>query len=80
MDPADAVEVSRAVEANVLVPIHWGTLYPRYLGRTMRATWADTERVLAEYVRRRAPELELRLLRPGQTTRFRAATMHRERR
>jgi hypothetical protein len=40
----------------------------------MRATWADTELVLREYTRRRAPELELRLLRPGETTAVRLET------
>ena len=70
MDTADAVEVAHVVGARVLVPIHWGTFHPRYLGRTMRATWADTELVLREYTHRRAPELELRLLRPGETTTF----------
>jgi hypothetical protein len=48
------------------VPIHWGTLHPRL---TRRGEWFSTPgEEFARQVAAVAPEAEVRVLRPGEST------------
>jgi L-ascorbate metabolism protein UlaG (beta-lactamase superfamily) len=68
MDPLQAARAVDLLRPRLAIPIHWGTLRPiGFAGRT--APWhLDPARQFAEHVMRTAPEVEVRILRPGQQT------------
>jgi L-ascorbate metabolism protein UlaG (beta-lactamase superfamily) len=65
----DASTAARAVgllRPRVAIPIHWGTLYPRL---TRRGAWfSDPADQFAAHVAVMAPDCEVRVLRPGEST------------
>jgi L-ascorbate metabolism protein UlaG (beta-lactamase superfamily) len=68
MDPEQAAESLTLLRPRVAVPIHWGTYHPFHLGlleapRYLREPAERFVRAAAEV----APEVEVRLLRPGET-------------
>jgi L-ascorbate metabolism protein UlaG (beta-lactamase superfamily) len=65
MDPERAAEAVRLLEPRIVVPIHWGTLYP--LGMSRAAFLREPPDTFVRLVRERAPEVEVRLLAPGET-------------
>ena len=71
MSPPEAVEAARLLRASVVVPIHWGTYFPLQLARHGRPAFLD--RPADEFRARmqaQAPEIEVRVLHPGQETTF----------
>ena len=66
MNPERAARAVALLRARVAVPIHWGTLHPRL---TRRGAWfsAPGEEFAAQ-VAAVAPEAEVRVLRPGEST------------
>ena len=50
------------------MPIHWGTLYPAFLRRLRPEPLTAPPRELAARMRSLAPQAELRVLRPGEST------------
>jgi L-ascorbate metabolism protein UlaG (beta-lactamase superfamily) len=69
LDPSTAVNAATLVGATVAIPIHWGTLYvPGFA--TGRWGWGsvDAGDRFAEEAARRSPDLDVRVLRPGQST------------
>ncbi len=68
MDPERAARAAAVIEPRIVVPIHWGTLYPRFLHhvrpKPLRAPPLELERWMAKL----APQVELRVLFPGQST------------
>ncbi len=69
MDPREAAEAARDVRATTAIPIHWGTLAPihkAWLGNPEEIEQPAEEFV--EHLRRVAPEIEARVLRPGEET------------
>jgi len=69
MDPVRAAQAAARLRAGVAIPIHWGTYFPIQLGLRGAPAFLDTppeifEQALREY----APDTELRVLRPGETT------------
>jgi L-ascorbate metabolism protein UlaG (beta-lactamase superfamily) len=67
LDPCSAARALRLLRPRVAVPIHWGTLFP--LGRArrpaeLRNPASDFARLAAEI----APEVEVRVLKPGEST------------
>jgi L-ascorbate metabolism protein UlaG (beta-lactamase superfamily) len=69
LDPARAAEAIALIKPGVAVPIHWGTYFPLHLG--LRGAPAFLELPLAEFLAaaaETAPGIELRALRPGETT------------
>lgn len=67
LDPARAAEAAELIEPRVAIPIHWGTFA---LPRPFRGK-AASDRPAHEFqaqVKRRAPRVEVRLLRPGGRT------------
>ena len=68
LDPEGAARAAAALSPRLAVPIHWGTLYPFGLrplhGGPLREPAAD----FAESLRRLAPQVEARVLSPGDST------------
>ena len=65
MDAARAAEALRLLQPRIAIPIHWGTLAPLY-----RRTPYDTDAGarFAALARLAAPEVDVRVLRVGETT------------
>jgi L-ascorbate metabolism protein UlaG (beta-lactamase superfamily) len=67
LDPRRAAEAVGLLRTTLVVPIHWGTYYPIHLG--LRGAPEFLERPAAEFLlaaRELAPEVEIRVLRPGE--------------
>ena len=69
MDPRAAAEAARILQASIAIPIHWGTYFPLHTGFRGAPAFLDTplEEFLA-CMREIAPEIEVRVLRPGDQT------------
>lgn len=65
LGPRSAAEVARAIGAAAVVPIHWGTLYPRQLHRVWRRALEEPGPRFEAHLRRLAPASEARVLLPG---------------
>jgi L-ascorbate metabolism protein UlaG (beta-lactamase superfamily) len=66
MNPERAAQAVALLRARVAVPIHWGTLHPRL---TRRGEWFSTPgEQFAAQVAAVAPDSEVRVLRPGEST------------
>jgi L-ascorbate metabolism protein UlaG (beta-lactamase superfamily) len=68
MDPERAARASALIEPKVVVPIHWGTLYPRFLHRLRPRPLSAPPLELARWMTKLAPQSELRVLTPGEST------------
>jgi L-ascorbate metabolism protein UlaG (beta-lactamase superfamily) len=66
MDSSEAARAAAMIAPRVAVPIHWGTLSPIGLARRHRARLGDPPRLFAEHVAQLAPEVQVRVLQPGQ--------------
>jgi L-ascorbate metabolism protein UlaG (beta-lactamase superfamily) len=67
----DALQAARAVtllRPRVAIPVHWGTLLPIGLVRRHAPRLADPARLFAAHVAQLAPDVEVRILTPGQET------------
>ncbi|HEY7830673.1 MAG TPA: MBL fold metallo-hydrolase [Solirubrobacteraceae bacterium] len=65
MDPLHAARAARLTQPRIAIPIHWGTLRP--VGRA-RPDFTDPPRLFARHVAELAPNVEVRILNPGQET------------
>ena len=68
LDPERAARAAALLAAKLVVPIHWGTLYPLGLARLRPEPLRSPPRQLAHWMRELAPQSELRLLAPGEAT------------
>jgi L-ascorbate metabolism protein UlaG (beta-lactamase superfamily) len=69
LDPERAAEAVARIRPKVVIPIHWGTYFPIHLGLTGRPGFVDLPPVeFAAALKEQAPDVELRVLRPGETT------------
>ncbi len=68
LDPERAARAAALLSAKLVVPIHWGTLYPLGLARLRPEPLRSPPRELARWMRELAPQSELRVLAPGETT------------
>ena len=68
LGPRSAAEVARDIEAVTVVPIHWGTLYPRHLHHVWRRPLREPGDRFAAYARHLAPDVDVRVMRPGEST------------
>jgi L-ascorbate metabolism protein UlaG (beta-lactamase superfamily) len=68
MDPLQAARAVDLLRPRLAIPIHWGTLRPIGFARRTAPWHADPERQFAEHVMSTAPEVGVRILRPGQQT------------
>jgi L-ascorbate metabolism protein UlaG (beta-lactamase superfamily) len=67
MGPLDAARAVALLQPRLAIPIHWGTLQP--IGSRARSQLVEPPRQFAEHVARLAPNVEVRVLEPGQETR-----------
>ena len=65
MDPLDAARAAQLIQPRVAIPVHWGTLLPIGSGRR-RARLGEPSRLFAKHVADLAPNVEVRILAPGQ--------------
>jgi L-ascorbate metabolism protein UlaG (beta-lactamase superfamily) len=68
LDPERAARAAALLAAKLVVPIHWGTLYPFGLARLRPGPLHSPPRELATWMRELAPQSELRVLAPGEAT------------
>ena len=67
LSAAVALELLRPVAC---VPVHWGTIYPPWLPPAFNAKWGEWPYAFARHAAHLAPEVDVRILRPGETTLF----------
>lgn len=68
LGPDDAAAFARTIRPAVVVPIHWGTLYPSGLHRVWARALTEPGARFAASVARLAPMVEVRVLQPGEET------------
>jgi L-ascorbate metabolism protein UlaG (beta-lactamase superfamily) len=68
MDPERAARAAALIEPKIVVPIHWGTLYPRFLHRLRPGPLSAPPIELARWMAELAPQAELRVLAAGEST------------
>jgi L-ascorbate metabolism protein UlaG (beta-lactamase superfamily) len=66
MDPLQAARAIALLAPRLAVPIHWGTLLPLGGAHRHRDLLHDPPRLFARHVARLAPDVEVRVLAPGQ--------------
>ncbi len=68
LDPERAARAAALLSPRTVIPIHWGTLYPLGLARLRPGPLRSPPRDLATWMRDLAPQVELRVLAPGEAT------------
>lgn len=68
MDPYRAAQASQLIAPRVAIPIHWGTLYPLAIHRLTKAFLVDPPFLFREFLLRLAPQVDVRILQPGEHT------------
>ncbi len=68
LDPERAARAAALLSPRIVVPIHWGTLYPLGLDRLRPGPLRTPPREFATRVREVAPQVEARVLAPGEAT------------
>jgi L-ascorbate metabolism protein UlaG (beta-lactamase superfamily) len=66
LNPTTAAQALELLRPRVCVPIHWGTFRPIYR-RTPYESDATAPQRFADEAHRRAPDVEIRVLSPGET-------------
>jgi L-ascorbate metabolism protein UlaG (beta-lactamase superfamily) len=70
LDPRRAAEALRLLRPLLAVPIHWGTYAPLGLGRLLSTFLGDPSAAFRRHATELAPEVEVRILSPGETLRL----------
>jgi L-ascorbate metabolism protein UlaG (beta-lactamase superfamily) len=65
MDPLSAAQAVAIVRPAIAVPIHWGTFFPVGLEALRGSALVEPPRVFARHVAELAPDVEVRVLAPG---------------
>jgi L-ascorbate metabolism protein UlaG (beta-lactamase superfamily) len=68
LDPERAAEATALLSPRIVVPVHWGTLYPVGLKRFRPEPLHSPPREFAARARELAPQVEVRVLAPGAST------------
>ena len=68
LDPERAARAAALLSPRMVVPIHWGTLYPLGLGRLRPGPLRSPPHEFARWMRELAPQSQLRVLAPGEAT------------
>jgi L-ascorbate metabolism protein UlaG (beta-lactamase superfamily) len=66
LDPLGAAQAAALLRPRLAVPIHWGTLFPTGLARWRGEALVDPPRVFAREAATLAPDVEVRVLAPGE--------------
>jgi L-ascorbate metabolism protein UlaG (beta-lactamase superfamily) len=70
MDPARAARAAAMIRPRIVVPIHWGTFYPRFLKHLRPDPLFLPPQEFALAMDELAPKIEVRILAPGMSTSF----------
>jgi L-ascorbate metabolism protein UlaG (beta-lactamase superfamily) len=70
LDPERAARALAMLRPRLAVPVHWGTLAPLGARRIWPWLFERPAREFTEWARRLAPEVDVRVLKPGQTLRL----------
>jgi L-ascorbate metabolism protein UlaG (beta-lactamase superfamily) len=70
MDPRAAARAAAMIRPGIVVPIHWGTFYPRFLKHVRPDPLFLPPQEFALAMDELAPEVEVRILAPGMSTSF----------
>jgi len=73
LNPLTAARALTLLRPRVAVPIHWGTLYPPWLPPLVNPKFGTWPRAFTRYAAHLAPEVEVRVLEPGEVTLLSAA-------
>lgn len=65
MDPYRAAQAGQLIAPQIAIPIHWGTLYPMAIHHLTKAFLVDPPRLFREFMLRLAPQVDVRILQPG---------------
>jgi L-ascorbate metabolism protein UlaG (beta-lactamase superfamily) len=68
LDPEGAARATSVLQPRIAVPIHWGTLYPLGLAPFLSRPLRDPAREFAANMGELAPQVETRVLSPGEST------------
>ena len=68
LDPARAAEALRRLRPRIAIPIHLGTFLPIWTSRRQRRRLHEPAREFARLAADAAPEVEVKILEPGQST------------
>jgi L-ascorbate metabolism protein UlaG (beta-lactamase superfamily) len=68
LNPEGAAEVVALLRPRLAIPIHWGTLFPLGLARLRRRLLTQPPLEFERRVAELAPEVEVRVLAPGEAT------------
>jgi L-ascorbate metabolism protein UlaG (beta-lactamase superfamily) len=70
LNPLSAARALELLRPKACVPVHWGTIYPPWLPPAFNAKWGQWPHAFARYAAHLAPEVDVRVLLPGETTVF----------
>jgi len=68
LDPERAARAAALISPRIVVPIHWGTLYPLGLARLRPGPLREPPVELVRRAAELAPQVEVRVLEPGEST------------
>jgi L-ascorbate metabolism protein UlaG (beta-lactamase superfamily) len=68
LNPKRAAEALTLLRPSIAIPIHWGTFYPIGTGLLKKSYLSEPPNQFAHYAAQFAPEVEVRIVRPGQHT------------
>jgi L-ascorbate metabolism protein UlaG (beta-lactamase superfamily) len=68
LDPEGAARAAALLSPRLAVPIHWGTLYPLGLARLRSGRLRQPAEEFAACAKEIAPQVETRVLSPGEST------------
>jgi L-ascorbate metabolism protein UlaG (beta-lactamase superfamily) len=68
LNPERAARAAAILSPRIVVPIHWGTLYPLGLARLRPDPLRSPPREFAAWMRELAPQVDARVLAPGEST------------
>jgi L-ascorbate metabolism protein UlaG (beta-lactamase superfamily) len=68
LDPNRAARALEMIQPRLAVPIHWGTFYPVGLRRLRPGPLREPPREFARLASRSAPNVEVRIVEPGDET------------
>ena len=68
LDPQRAARALALLRPRIAIPVHWGTLFPVGLSRLRPKPLKEPPLVFEEHAARLAPDVDVRILAPGETT------------
>jgi L-ascorbate metabolism protein UlaG (beta-lactamase superfamily) len=70
LDPRRAAEALRLIRPRIAIPIHWGVLRPLGVGWLEPGYMTKPGKLFAEAAAELAPEVEVKILAPGESVRI----------